>query len=164
MSILITIQQDALAARKARDTLRAELLTTLYAEAARVGKDAGNRASTDDEVVAVVKKFYKNAEEALHALWVPEKTDLDAVRVAKRDKLMMEQAVLAAYLPKQASPDEVRVAVFEAIAGLPECSGKHVGAVMSALTARFGVNFDKAAASKLAREILNSQESNANAH
>ena len=45
------IKSDALEARKARQTNTATLLTTLYSEASMVGKNDGNRESTDAEVL-----------------------------------------------------------------------------------------------------------------
>lgn len=156
MSLLAKIQADALAARKERKTLEATLLTTLLAEAARKGKDDGNRESTDEEVVAVVNKFIKNNDDAIKALWVPEKVDTNEARCAKRDQLQMEQVILFGYLPKQASKEEIASAVNELVAGLAEKSMKQVGAVMSQLQKRFEGNFDKALASTLVKAALTS--------
>ena len=60
------IKELQVAARKA-GTADASLLTTLLGEAAMVGKNAG-RDTTDQEVVAVVKKFIKNLDETISAL------------------------------------------------------------------------------------------------
>lgn len=154
MSLLATIQSDALAARKARDTLKATLLVTLHAEAARVGKDDGNRESTDAEVEAVIRKFIKNNDDTIKALWIPEKIDRDELRVARRDSLMCEQALLAGYLPKQATAAEVQAVVAELVSQLPEKTPKQMGAVMAGLNAKFGNNFDKASASQLVKQAL----------
>lgn len=154
MSLLATIQSAALEARKARHTDKATLLVTLHAEAARIGKDDGNRESTDAEVEAVIRKFIKNNDETIKALWIPEKIDRDAVRVTRRDALILEQAILTSFLPKQASADEIQGAVTELVAGLADKSPKQMGAVMAGLNARFGNNFDKAAASQLVKAAL----------
>jgi hypothetical protein len=55
------IKAKQIAARKS-GSADAGLLTTLLGEAAMVGKNAG-RETTDQEVVAVVKKFVKNIDE-----------------------------------------------------------------------------------------------------
>jgi hypothetical protein len=63
MNLLARIAQDQLKARKDRDVVKATLLTTLLGEAISVGKNKGNRESTDDEVVKVIGNFIKNATE-----------------------------------------------------------------------------------------------------
>ena len=49
------IKSDALIARKARKIDTATLLTTLYSEASMIGKNLGNRESTDQEVLQVIE-------------------------------------------------------------------------------------------------------------
>jgi len=153
-SLLKRIQEDALAARKARNTLKGTLLTTVLAEAAMVGKNDGNRESTDAEVEAIMKKFYKNNEESISALWTRQKLDTDAERAARRTQLQLEQAYLRDYLPKQARPDEIKAAVREVVAAMPNATIKQVGVIMGQLNARFAGNFDKALASQLVRDAL----------
>lgn len=62
-TLIQKIKDSQLIARKARDTVKATLLTTLIGEAEMVGKSDGNRASTDVEVLQVVRKFEKNMRE-----------------------------------------------------------------------------------------------------
>ena len=109
--LLEKLQAASLEARKAQNAIAAGLLTTLYSEAARVGKDQGNRVSTDDEVVAVVKKFGKNIDETLAAL--PE-TD---ARVAA---LRVEKELLAAYLPQQLDEAGLSALVAELVGALAD--------------------------------------------
>lgn len=99
--LLDTLRADQLAARKAKDSIKAALLTTLVAEAARVGKDGGNRDSTDDEVLKTVQKFVKNAGETRTAL-ISRDGSADAINTVDA-----EIAILSAYLPKQLSDKEV---------------------------------------------------------
>ena len=142
--LLDTLKNDALAARKARDAVRSALLTTLVAEAAKVGKDNGNRASTEAEVVAVVKKFIKNTEETLRAV---QGKPAEA-------QARSELAILKAYLPKQATEEDVRAKVAELVGGLSDRSPKQMGVVMAGLNAAFEGNFDKAVASKIVKDAL----------
>lgn len=67
MSLIEQIKEQQIAARKSGDSL-ASLYTTLLGEASIIGKNAGNRETTDQEVVAVVKKFIKNLDETIQAL------------------------------------------------------------------------------------------------
>lgn len=142
--LLDTLKNDALAARKARDAVRSALLTTLVAEAAKVGKDDGNRASTEAEVVAVVKKFIKNTEETLRAV---QGKPAEA-------QARSELEILMAYLPRQASEEDVRAKVAELVGGLSDRSPKQMGVVMAGLNAAFEGNFDKAVASKIVKTAL----------
>lgn len=143
--LLEKLQAAALAARKNQNVVAASLLTTLYAEAARVGKDQGNRVSTDDEVVAVVKKFSKNIDETLAALPATDS------RVAQ---LSLEKELLAAYLPTQLDEAGLKALIDELVAGLAEKSPKQMGAIMAGLKARAGGQYDGAMASRLVKAAL----------
>lgn len=145
--LLDQIRQDSLTARKARDTVKATFLVTLLAEAAKVGKDDGNRVSTDAEVVAVVKKFIKNTEETLRAIGnQPQARQLPEA----------ELSILQHYLPRQASTEEVRTALQQFVQELEQRNLKQLGGLMAKLTVQFGGNFDKSQASMLAKEMLTS--------
>ena len=54
--LLNKIKKEQLLARKAKDTLRASLLTTVIGEAS----PSGNQTVTDADVEEKVGKFYKN--------------------------------------------------------------------------------------------------------
>lgn len=99
MSLLDTIKKDQFEARKNKDAVKASLLAALFSEASMIGKNAGNRETTDDETIKVIQKFLKDVQETLDAL----KLSSDArVAVAQAEK-----AILEAYLPKRASETEV---------------------------------------------------------
>lgn len=143
--LLNQIRQGVLAARKERNAAKAAFLSTLLAEAAKVGKDDGNRESTDVEVTAVIKKFLKNIEETLQA------AGGTSLPVAN---LLEERAVLESLLPTQATEEQIRVAVLRLVGALAERNPKQMGVVMGQLNAEFGGNFDKGFASKLVKEAL----------
>jgi uncharacterized protein YqeY len=84
------IKNKQIAARK-EGSADASLLTTLLGEAAMVGKNA-NRETTDQEVVAVVKKFIKNIDETIAAL---------TTRNQDAGSFLAERAVLEKFLPLQ---------------------------------------------------------------
>lgn len=122
------LKADLLVARKKREDV--SLLTTLIGEASMVGKNAGNRETTDDEVVQVIKKFLKNISESQ--------------KVATGDmlqKLNQEVITLKAYLPPEISSEELETLVKELIKENPS-----MGALMKALKAKLGSAFDGQAA------------------
>ena len=90
MTLIEQIKQKQIAARKA-GSAEASLLTTLLGEAAMVGKNAG-RETTDQEVVAVVKKFIKNIDETVSAL---------SSRGQDAASFLAERSVLERFLPLQ---------------------------------------------------------------
>lgn len=90
--LLKKIKADQLAARIAKNSIKTALLTTLIGDAEMVGKNA-SRDTTDDEVVAVIKKFLKN--------------NLEFQKHVTNDDLTTEQKILESYLPKQLTTDEL---------------------------------------------------------
>lgn len=138
------IREDSLAARKARETDKATILVTLFAEAARPGKDAGNRDSTDEETVKVVRKFIKGVEDSLAVL-------KDPVAVAKAQA---EKDILSAYLPTQLTGDALKAAIADIVQKLPEKNAKAMGQVMNGLRTLYAGAYDGVEASKLVKEAL----------
>ena len=143
--LLETINQDRNEARKMKYTATATLLTTLYSEAQMVGKNDGNRETTDAEVVAVIKKFVKNIDETLSNL--PE-TD------PRYEAAKMEREVLNFYLPKQMTEEDLRTAIGEIIQSRNLSEPRDMGIVMKELKAAFDSQFDGKMASQIARELL----------
>lgn len=98
MTLIQQIKDKQIAARKSGDSL-ASLYTTLLGEASIIGKNAGNRETTDVEVVAVVKKFIKNIDETVQAL---------TSRGQDAYVYMQEKRALEAFLPSQLGEDQLR--------------------------------------------------------
>lgn len=142
--LLDTIKADSLAARKARDTEKATTLVTLYAEAARVGKDADNRESTDDEVVKVVRKFIKGIDDSLAVLKQPE-----AIALAQREK-----TYVTPYLPLQLTGKGLFAVIQEIIATFTTSPPPNLGLVMRALKLAHPGAYDGAEATFVIKEIL----------
>ena len=96
MTLIQTVRDQQVAARVSRIS-SAAVLTTLLGEALMVGKNNGNREPTDEEVVAVVRKFLKNIDETLRVVVDPQ----------VRENLQQEAVVLKAFLPRQMYKDEL---------------------------------------------------------
>lgn len=104
--LIENLKEDQLIARKNRDQIKATLLTTLIGEAEMVGKNAGNRAPFDEEVVAVVKKFLKGINETIAVL---TKSGQDATQFEK------EREILDSYLPTQLTKEKIIVMLDSAV-------------------------------------------------
>ena len=140
------IKSDALEARKVRKTDTATLLTTLYSEASMIGKNAGNRESTDTEVLQVIEKFFKNANEVKNILL---KKNKDVSHIEN------EILVLSRYLPQKMSYEELGHVIRGIIKGLTEDkSPKLMGEVMGMLKILHGGQYDGKMASEIVKKGL----------
>jgi len=141
------IKSDALEARKARQTETATLLTTLYSEASMIGKNTGNRESTDQEVLQVIEKFVKNANEVKNILL---KNNKDTSSVEN------EILVLSKYLPQKMSYEELEniiktiIEVFKGINMQMKMSN-----IMGKLKENYGGMYDGKLASEIVKRELN---------
>ena len=139
------IREDMIAARKGTDAVAKSLLVTLYSEATRVGKDKRNGATTDEEAVAVIRKFLANSEETARLLQARGKPVSEQIR---------EQEILKAYLPTQMTEQALTQAVREIVAELNVSGAKAMGAVMAELKARHAGAYDGKLASQVVKSVL----------
>ena len=143
--MLANIRKDLFEAKKAHDLVKSNLLSTLLGEAMAVGKNAGNRETTPEEVMQVIRKFMKNIDETIAILTGDGKPC---------DKEKAEKAILETYLPKQLTPEELAKAIDDIVATLPEKSPKAMGQVMAKLKELHGGRYDGKLASQLVKEKL----------
>ncbi len=135
MSLIVEIKEKQLTARKS-GSKSASLLTTLLSEATVIGKNAGNRETTDQEVIAVVKKFIKNIDETIEAL---KSRNQDAT------SFLEEKSVLESFLPKQLSTQELKD-IASGRTGMPD--------FMKYLKENFNGQYDGKLASAVAKEVF----------
>lgn len=148
MTLINQIKSDNLTARKNRDSATSSVLTTLFSEAANVGKNDGNRQTTDAETVAIVKKFVDRLNETIAALKKQNPTD-DRIAVAEQ-----ELVVISRYLPTQLTEQQLIAAIDTIITGLLSRDPKQMGVVMKNLKENYGGCYDGALASKLIKQAL----------
>ena len=134
MTLMEQIKTRQIAARKAGDP-QAPLLTTLLGEAAMVGKNAG-RETTDQEVVAVVKKFMKNIDETITAL---------QSRNQLFTQFAVEREILEQFLPQQLT-ESTLFAVAKSQPNMPT--------FMKHLKENFAGQYDGKLASTIAKQIF----------
>jgi len=143
--LINTIKADQLQARKNKISGEISLLTTLLGEASMPGKNDGNRESTDEEVIAVIKKFIKNANEIIKAA--------DG-GLGMSTSAQAEIDILEKYLPKQLSEAELVIAINEIVDDLPEKNPRAMGQVMGMLKKKYQGNYDGKSASTLVKAAL----------
>lgn len=127
--ILEKIKEALLTSRKARDQTSVSVLSTLFSEVERVGKDKGNRPTTDEEALAVIKKFIANNNECIA---------LGQVGLLEQNK------VYQAFLPQQLAEANLRQIIAE-----KQLSG--VSDVMKFFKTAYPGQYDGALLSKIAK-------------
>lgn len=144
MSLLTQIKKDQLEARKARDTDRATLLTTVIGEATAIGKNDGNRETTDKEVTDLIGKFVKNINETINVIG-----DSNADRY---NSLLTEKSILQQYLPTQLTEQQIQDIVQKLI---DSHTAVTVGYAMSFLKEHHNGQYDGKLASTIIKNALN---------
>lgn len=111
-----------------------------------VGKSKGNRETTDDEAVSVVKKFVANITETCKHYECQDNVQA----LQKLNELKAERALYEQFLPAQLSEEQILAEVEAIIAA----GATNVGAVMGAMKKKHGSSYDGATASRLAKARL----------
>ena len=124
--MLKRIRTERATYRKNKETLNAEILTTLIGEIETEEKRNGIIFS-DDDVIKVVQKFIKNINQTL--------------AIHPTDILKYEKAFLEKYLPKQLSEEELKIIASDF---------KIVGEYMKFLKQNYSGKYD----SKFAMEVF----------
>ena len=125
-------------AKKNKEVLKANLLSTLYAEIFTLSK-SGKELTEDDEI-RIIKKFVKNIDETL-ALEITEE---------QKTRLNSEKEILESYLPKQLSSEEAEKIVDEMLSQ---------GKVMKDIMAYFKENYTGRYDGRTVSEIVKAKQS-----
>jgi len=144
MSMLQKIKGDLNSARKAKaDTVA--MISTIYSELAMIGKNGGNRETTDDEVVTYCKKSIGNNNETIKV-----------ANEEKGSKLKEENRYLEQFVPQEASESEVKEFVDSLVGDLSadKRNMKSMGMVMGKLEGKFGNALNGGVASRIVKEAL----------
>ncbi|HSL69714.1 MAG TPA: GatB/YqeY domain-containing protein [Longimicrobiales bacterium] len=136
------LREDLNEARRARDKLHTQLLTTILADLRYREIELG-RDANDADVIEVVNRGIKRRREAAEQMRSGNRTDL-------ANKEETEAGLLAVYLPKQLAESEVRNYVRAAIAD----GATSMGAVMGKIMPRIKGVFDGKEANRIVREEL----------
>ena len=128
------LNQDMIAARKARDEVRkAAVESVLVAVKQREVDD--RKELTDAEILSIIEKLLKQRRESIAGYEQGGRADL-----AEREKA--EAAVLVAYLPQQLSDAEIEAEVAQAIAAAGAAGPQDMGKVMGGLKAKLAGRAD----------------------
>jgi len=144
MSLLEDIKKAQLQARKEKDKFRAGVLTCLYGEVSIIGKNEGNRETTDEECIRIVTKFKKGVEENIR---LKRDSGCNARDLAK---FFQEIEFYNTFLPQQMTKDELTEYIKKTIA----LGANNIGAVMKVMKAEINGLYDGKMASELIKKLL----------
>ncbi|MEO5349579.1 MAG: GatB/YqeY domain-containing protein [Magnetococcus sp. YQC-3] len=144
MNTLQKIKNDLLEARKDRDNIKSNLLNILLSDAIKVGKDKGNRDSTEQEVIDTINKFIKNNKYTLLAL---KNND----RLEDINRIQQEMHILSRYLPKPLTEEELTGIIKQYI---NDNSKVKIGGILSFLKEKFPNRFDNQLAAQIVKKEL----------
>jgi uncharacterized protein YqeY len=140
MTVIEKLKKESIRLRKDRSPVAASIQFAL-SEIEKIGKNAGNRATTDDEAIRVIQKIVATINENL--------THADTGR---KVHLNYEKTVLESVLPQMATEDEVVDFLQETFGGkLAEIPKK--GDIMRALREEFGALVDMKRAGTIVSEL-----------
>jgi uncharacterized protein YqeY len=149
MSLIAKIKATQLQARKNKDQVKATLLTTLIGEAEMIGKSAGNRESTDDEVLSVIRKFEKNMKENIRIYSTAE------TLMKKLLEVEAELEILKEFIPQKLTDLQVEkdVSTLLVALGLPKVQ-KSMGVIVAELKLRYLSQFDGKQVSDIFKRVI----------
>lgn len=142
MSVIEKLKSESMALRKVRSPVAPAILFAL-SEIEKVGKNNGNRATTEDEAIKVIQKLIATIDENL-------KLNVDENR---RTSLNFEKQILMGVLPQMASDSEITDFLRELFTGKRGGDLPKKGDVMKALRDKFGALVDMKRAGQIATEI-----------
>lgn len=134
------IKDLLLEARKAKKTAEITFYSTLLGELVAIGKNNGNRETTDDEAVRHIKKWVSNIDETIRARGEGVCTEL-----------LYEKVLCQQFLPQQLDDVVLR----EIIAAMIDTLGKNQGIVMKTLKEQYPNQYDGKLASTIFKELSN---------
>ena len=138
------LASDLTQAMKARDAVRTSVLRGVITAAKNLKVEKRGAALSEAELVQIVRKEIRKREEA----------EEFAAKAAREDVIgqnRAERQILEAYAPAPLAAGELEQAIRE-IAAQPDA--RNLGAIMSALKARYAGRYDGKQASELGRRIL----------
>lgn len=138
MTVTEKLKAESLRLRKERNPVAASI-TFALSEIEKIGKNNGNRVTTDDEAIKVVQKLVATIDENL-------KLDIDDGR---RIALNHEKQILIGVLPQMTSDEEIRSYLVNSFVEAPA----NKGIVMKTLKAKFGALVDMKRAGEISTEL-----------
>jgi len=139
MSVISDIKAARVSALKNKQKDVASFLSFVIGSLEAIGKNAGNRETTDDEAIAAIKKIIQKNNEILEV----SKSE------ATNASLSFQNEILELYLPQMVSEDDLRAFINSISLDNP-----NKGLYMKEVKAKYGQSVDMKLAGKIIDEKL----------
>ena len=140
MKLIEQIRADRMAAYKAKENIKKDVLGCLISDSCKESKEP-----EDEKVLATIKKFIDGANDVIkHA----DQRDYE------KYKAEQEIIILSAYRPAQLTEDEIRELSKNFISGKLDIFSNLVGNLQSYFKHNYAGRYDGAVVSKIAKELL----------
>lgn len=139
MSVIEKLKVESMNLRKTRNPVAPSILFAL-SEIEKVGKNNGNRETTEDEAIKVIQKLIVTIDENLKV------TNDDGRKIA----FNFEKSILSGVLPQMASDDEVRQLLKDI---LGDETPKNKGVAMKVIRDEWGSKVDMKRAGEIVTEL-----------
>lgn len=136
------IKSAQIAARKAKDKVKALCLTTLMGELQTKSTGSGSKEISDELVVSTLKKFIKDIDFTIEK-------QKEANPDLARDKEILSK-ILDDNTPDQMSEDDIKIAMM----GLIENGANNMGMLMKGMKEQYVGLYDGKTASMMAKNLL----------
>jgi uncharacterized protein YqeY len=143
------LNQDYIAAMKAKDAVRSSTISFLRAQVKNVRIDRRLEKVEDADVIAVIKKQIKQRQESIEQYKAGNRQDLV-------EKESAELAILKSYLPEEMSEGLLKQIIADALKEAQATSMKDMGKVMKIVTTKVAGNADNKVVSELVKQSLSS--------
>ncbi len=140
MTVVEQLKQHSMKLRKERDPLAPKLVFAL-SEIEKVGKNAGNRATTEDEAIKTIQKIVSTIDQTVDLLSPNSPVVYD---------LQREKQILQGVLPQMASEEEVRSLLVDI---LGTAAPKNKGIAMKVIRDEYGAKVDMKRAGEIVTEM-----------
>ena len=150
--MLKRIKVDLLTARKGKDKFTAGILGALVSEGAMIGKNMGNRETTDAEMQKLIQKFKKGVLETMDILGCQFDKFSENKDPMKCMELSMEAGIYDGYLPTQLTDEEIEKEIGFYLQLNSEKA--NIGSIMAHFRKNFDGQYDGKALAKITNEIL----------
>ena len=147
MLLFDRINSDIKAAMLSKDKVKLAVLRDVKSKLLLESTSSANAEVTNDVVVKVVKKLYKQRMETIDIYSKQGRSDL-----AEEEEL--QSKVLEKYLPKQLSVEEIHKAVIDAISETNAQGMQDMGKVMGLLNSKIGGQSDGKIMAAIVKEEL----------
>lgn len=141
MTIIEKLRGEALNLRKTRNPIAASISFAI-SEIEKVGKNNGNRVTTEDEAIKVVQKLIATIDENIGFATLEQNEN-------RLVHLNFEKRILSSVLPEMVSMDEVRQYLVSSFVEKPA----NKGIPMKVLKDKYGSKVDMKAAGNIVSEL-----------